>query len=311
MTDVFRRVAARARELRRNQHDARRYRALRRWVADGERRSTIAAVVHVYYPELWPTVAEALTALPFPVDIVVTVPDSVTGPLPAGQAVRVLRVPNRGRDVLPFLNIARGLQIAGYDAVLKLHTKRSPHAEHGDRWFTTSLASLVPSDAATADAVLDRLGDPTTGIVGPAEHYHPFPLVLGENIGPTRTLLVRALGHTGAAAVIRDAGKYGFFAGTMFWARLDALTPLLSTPIREFAPEAGQVNGTAAHALERLFCVLPQVRGRQTWALDRSGVRAQDRATTNLPAWAGPDDLRLDPRWAEGTDELSDSGPPW
>ena len=49
--------------------------------------------------------------------------------------------------------------------------------------------------------------------------------------------------------------RQGFFAGTMFAARSVALEPAMSLAISpdQFEPETGQVDGTLAHALERIF----------------------------------------------------------
>lgn len=51
----------------------------------------------------------------------------------------------------------------------------------------------------------------------------------------------------------------------MFWVRLEALRPLLDAHLDlwEFEPESGQVDGTGAHAIERLFALCVRASGHR------------------------------------------------
>ena len=73
-------------------------------------------------------------------------------------------------------------------------------------------------------------------------------------------------------------GYFDFPAGSMFWARGDALRPLFSAgiTINDFNEEAGQTDGTFAHCLERLLALSGRKQGLQPGIL-------QD---TESPTWS-------------------------
>jgi lipopolysaccharide biosynthesis protein len=54
-----------------------------------------------------------------------------------------------------------------------------------------------------------------------------------------------------------------FISGSMFWARLPSLHPLLDASLSEydFETEAGQIDGTFAHAVERVFGICAKDAG--------------------------------------------------
>ena len=72
----------------------------------------VLVIVHVFYPELWPPLAERIALIPAPVDLVVTLvegrsealADSIVAQFPD---VRFEVVPNRGRDMWPFVRVRR------------------------------------------------------------------------------------------------------------------------------------------------------------------------------------------------------------
>lgn len=156
---------------------------------------------------------------------------------------------NRGRDVLPFLRMVQQLADAGIDVVLKLHTKRSLHRENGDAWRREIVASLAsPSSADAVTAAFSA--DPKLGMVGPAGHL----LSMRDYIGGNRAQVDQLAAYMGIATIPDDTV---FVAGSMFWVRLASLLPLLSVPlaVSDFEEEKGQIDGTLAHAVERMFAV--------------------------------------------------------
>ena len=110
----------------------------------------VLVIVHVFYPELWPPLADRIARIPAPVDLVVTLvegrsealADSIVAQFPDA---RFEVVPNRGRDMWPFVRVLELGLVGDYDAVLKLHTKASVHRIDGDAWRDRLLDSLCPS----------------------------------------------------------------------------------------------------------------------------------------------------------------------
>jgi lipopolysaccharide biosynthesis protein len=253
------------------------------------RRHDLAIALHLYYPELWPGLVTYLDRVGSGrVDLFVTLP-SGHGSLAATiraryPGARCLVVPNRGRDVLPFTLVAAALQRLGYVGVLKIHAKRSLHSDSGDTWRDTMLEQLLPAEEQTVEDILRILRRPDTGVVGPSGTYFPLSTYWSGNATTVRRLLAphvsaEALGH------LDRPEELGFFAGTMFWARLDAIAPLLAEPTRAYVREPTPKDGTLAHALERAFCVLPALQDRSIHECDGFVVRARARTAAPVPDW--------------------------
>ncbi len=234
----------------------------------------LAVVVHLYYPDSWPLLAKSLEPLKaVDYDLHVSIPDKNKSFIPDIKEFRkdahIYIVPNRGRDVLPFVHIGRRLKELGYEYVLKIHSKQSVHREDGSKWLEGLLASLIPTKQKYIKDILTLLADQTTGVIGPDGHYLPLKHYFGGNRQSIIRLLKELLGTTETNAASQQIDDFGFFAGTMFWARLDALEPLLDFYFQpdDFETEKGQIDGTIAHALERLIALVAEVRHRQNYAL--------------------------------------------
>ena len=205
--------------------------SVERRVCRATRSSDLAVVVHVYYSEVWAEIAHRLRLLGDDVDLYVTlagvVRDFEVTVLADFPAAHVMVVPNVGRDVLPFITVARGLRRSGYTSVLKLHTKRSVHADDGAEFLAACLDDLVPS-AEVAHQCRELVTSGGAALVGPQSRYYPLAIHVWLNHGDLDWFLARR-GHTPSAA-LQHPSRFGFFAGTMFWANLDRVAECLDVP---------------------------------------------------------------------------------
>jgi len=81
----------------------------------------------------------------------------------------------------------------------------------------------------------------------------------------------------------------------MFWFAPKAIAPLHKIPdsLLTFAPENGKQDGTLAHALERLFGILPQLGGYTISSLALAGQSLNEIATLDhtVPVLKKPSEL--------------------
>jgi hypothetical protein len=112
------------------------------------------------------------------------------------------------------------------------------------------------------------------GIVGPADHYVSLERYMGGNSTGVRTLLHDISSEVEADKIMESPGQYGYFASTMFWARLDAIQSLLDLHLlpEDFESEKGQIDGTFAHAIERVLGLAPVLGSFSLGAVSAKGV---------------------------------------
>jgi len=211
------------------------------------------AVLHVWYLDVLDEMATALAASGQPWRIVITTPHELADAVNArcrklGLDAAIEAFDNHGRDILPFLHVANRLLDEGVDVVLKLHTKRSVHRRDGEQWRNELFQRLA--DPARATTVLAAFRDrPTLGMAYAEGHRQRLDYFWGANRDNVCALAAR-LGIPEP-----QPEQDSFVAGSMFWVRLAALRPLLDAhlDVSAFEPEASQVDGTLAHAIERIF----------------------------------------------------------
>jgi len=216
----------------------------------------LAVVIHAYYPNVLKEIVARLNQvegiafqlyLSCPPDrtrIIKRILDDCRHPW------QLVELTNRGRDVLPFLRLLPRVVADGHSVLLKVHTKKSTHREDGDVWCRDLYDKLLSEDAIR-DALESFAQTPATGVLGPEGHLVPMSYYWGSNARAVERLACR-LGVRPA-----ELTELHFVAGTMFFAQVRALEPLLHLALGDddFEAEAGQVDGTLAHALERAVSI--------------------------------------------------------
>lgn len=217
-----------------------------------------AVIAHVYYVELLDEILACREAIPGSVPLYLTVPtdrlETVAGRVAGLANVHLHPYENRGRDIAPFMGVLSSGALDGYDAVLKLHTKRSPHLIDGETRRKLLFAMLCGGPSVAA-RVLAAFEHPATGMVGWRFCYRTGRSYWMKNEARVREIASRM----GADRVAR----LGFFEGSMFWFRPAALAALreLHLNCEDFEPEARQLDGTLHHAIERCFTIAAWARG--------------------------------------------------
>jgi lipopolysaccharide biosynthesis protein len=218
----------------------------------------VAVVAHVYYEELWPEISSRLRAWDVPFALHVTTPqngfaDVIKADWP--NAI-VACVPNRGRDLAAFLQQAAIAIDGGAELLCKVHTKRSAHRTDGEQWRKDLYRKILGDRHLVRSIIQAFTENAALGIVAPEGHVVAGEYYWGSNADRVRSLAVR-IGYPG------DPTPFVFAAGSMFWARSEALQPVLDLGLEtaDFEEEEGQLDGTLAHALERLFPIAAKLGG--------------------------------------------------
>ncbi len=223
----------------------------------------VAVLMHVFYPELVSELVDSVRLIPVPVDIIVTNSSGSELDLTVrdGDRVIVLEAANRGRDILPLIEVVNAGLLDPYDLVLKVHTKRSQwRGDHdlpgdGETWRRGLLDSVLGSTDNIAAIMSAFASDHTLGLVT-ADDSVLGPEHWGDNESLVQGLLRRI-------ELPLRGSELTFAAGSVYWVRGFVLSGLRSLNLgaRDFPDESGQVNQTTAHAIERMIGILCREAG--------------------------------------------------
>ena len=226
----------------------------RRFGAPGDR-PRLAVIVHAYYPDVLDDLLPLFREYDSDVEFFFTTPPDKVRALAEKlsklkHANTIWALDNKGRDIAPFLVALQRIWSRKFRYILKLHTKRSTHRPDGDSWRNDIYQSLATPDQVSA--ILGALEHrPEVGVVGPAGHVVPMTTYWGSN----RDLVLNLCRRLGIDEVTLN--DTAFVAGTMFFAKLEALEPLIGLGLTaaDFEEEEGQMDGTLAHAIERAIAL--------------------------------------------------------
>jgi lipopolysaccharide biosynthesis protein len=249
----------------------------------------VAVVVHLFYADLWDEIAGWLKNIPTAFDLFVSVPQENAEELRAivlrdHLQAQVIAVPNVGRDVGAFFAVLPQVLAGNYAVLCKLHTKKG--STHPEAWRDLLLRGLLGNKMLVARILHAFAREPELALAGPREVYLFGPDQMTENRQKVERL-TRALYPNRSIP-----GDWGFFAGTMFWARPDLFRPLLlrklgcSTqsaqprrvmiPMFSFENDNTPSDGQLAHAWERLFGIHARLAGKRIGLTEITGLHPRD-----------------------------------
>ncbi len=229
----------------------------------------VAVHCHIYYHDLIDEFREHLATVPFPFDVFV----SVTTPEAQGVCERELGkvanigklcikiVPNRGRDIAPMF-AEFGEQLKHYDYIGHIQSKKSLYNGGTTLGWREYLFNALFGSASNVKRIFSLFTqNEHLGIVYPQAFtqvpYAAFTWLANRAEGAK---LCNRMG------IAMPEGYFNFPAGSMFWARMDAMRPLFDLALtwQDFPEEQGQTDGTTAHAIERLLGAVPTATGYET-----------------------------------------------
>ena len=223
-------------------------------------------VAHVYYPQLWPGLADCIRNVDGPRDLIVTFVDeaSVAEARRDFPEARFFKSENRGFDIWPFLQAVASVDLSAYGCIVKLHTKRDivqdrdwvfNHCRfNGPAWRNHLLAFVRTPEAWRKTRA--RLSARGVGMVADRhvivrKRDFPWPVVracLDEAAAEVR-------GVSGCSAFDAESAQY--VSGTMFACRPEPIRFLLKRGFRGemFDVSGHERDGTIlyAHRVENMF----------------------------------------------------------
>jgi len=232
---------------------------------DSKEQPLIALQIHAFFMDVMGEIVDILNSIPYPFDCYISTDteekkDTIKELLTKECQIHYLQVDvmdNRGRDVGPFLQQMEHV-IDNYRYIAHLHTKKSKHVDFGDDWRHFLFKNLF-GGRDIISAILEKFEqDKKLGMVIPAVYPIVRECLAWDN---TKTDVQELLKNMGLRAELGDIPICP--VGDFFWARCDAVKLLFEQGFKQsdFQEEAGQLNYTLAHVIERIWCYMVEAQG--------------------------------------------------
>lgn len=216
--------------------------------------------LHLHYPDMLEECIAYLKRVPFPFSLYVSLQDTAVEQsviqtiqqyLPAVQRLEVRAVPNRGRDIAPFI-VEFGKALQQHQIIAHLHTKKSLHNSALANWFQEIMSALFGSSEQITQII--QLLQTDAKFVYPASNAS---VLIGKNGWGENYETAQRVAKKFFHLKINQFPSVEFPQGTMFWATTAALRKFLNLPLKysDFPAEPIRPDGTLAHALERLLLI--------------------------------------------------------
>jgi hypothetical protein len=227
----------------------------------------VAVIAHIFYVDMAAELLSYIEHIPLQADLFIST-DCEIKKIELGTtfadymkgSVDIRVFPNRGRDIAPML-VGFSDVFERYEIFLHVHSKKSPHNSIFGSWRNFLLSNLIGSGDIVR-SIIDLFQTTDVGVVF-SQH---LPQVRGLlNFGGNFETMACLLAKEGVK-LSKDL-VLEFPSSSFFWARTSVFKPLLAQGFTwsDFPEEAGQNDGTLAHAIERSILFFAESTGLR-WA---------------------------------------------
>lgn len=252
----------------------------------------LALVMHIHFPELIEECLSYAAAMPDTADIYITtntedkkkqIEKSFSRLACHRLDIRI--VPNKGRDVAPFL-VEFAEVYKQYDYICHVHDKKAGQLKPGSigTSFAYKCFENVLKSGAYVDNVISTFEENSRAglLVPPPPNHADYYITLGCEWGNNYANTVKLAEELGINVSIREDKEPIAGLGSYFWVRSEALAPVFSRrwTYDDFPDEPVADDGTIMHAIERIYPFAAQSAGYYAgWILSEQGAAME---LTNL-----------------------------